>query len=98
MTKLKQQSITTNEPTRIFILGGVKLLPHFLQKDTYVMPGSNKTYTSAELVNMGATPGWHNLWPRANLEAGEAAKELERMRAPVLIKPKTIIKENVHAS
>lgn len=90
MTERKHQSITTNEPTRIFILGGVKLLPHFLQKDTYVMPGSNKTYTSAELVSMGATPGWHNLWPRANLEAEAAAAELERMRAPVLIKPRPV--------
>lgn len=89
----KNNSIKTNEATRIFILGGIKLLPHFLQKDTFVMPGSSKTYSSAELVNMGATPGWHNLWPRANLEAEEAAKELERMRAPVLLRPK----ESVHA-
>ncbi len=98
MTERKHQSITTNEPTRIFILGGVKLLPHFLQKDTYVMPGSNKTYTSAELISMGAQPGWHNLWPRANLGAEEAAAELERMRTPVLIKPKSTVQEVGHAA
>lgn len=88
-------SVSTNEPTRVYTLNGIRLLPHFLQKDTYVVPGSAKTFTSEELIKMGATPIWHNLWPRANLPKEEAEAELTKMRTPILIKKKVDIQNAV---
>lgn len=56
----------------VYILNGIKLLPHYTLPNFYVTPGHTmntpmKLWTAEELVDAGAVQSSAHLWPRRTL-------------------------------
>ena len=49
--------------TPVFYKGNLMLVPHWRIRNTWVAPGG-QTYTTAELIGMGAKVSLSLLWPR----------------------------------
>lgn len=53
-------------PTEVYILKGITYVPHYLERNVYMAPGSVRS-TKASLISQGASVSTLMLWKRGSL-------------------------------